>query len=72
MSSSHTLIYKLKYRQGFTDSEEFVVRKAINALSALTGLRLLYKPTIYDLVKNTACFLIHPNLWIRQVRKCCI
>lgn len=49
------------------DSEEFVIRKAINAMSALTELGLLHKSALYELLKDTACFLIHPNLWIRQV-----
>ncbi|XP_054259125.1 phosphoinositide 3-kinase regulatory subunit 4 isoform X2 [Macrosteles quadrilineatus] len=53
-------------QQGLTDPEEFVVREAINTMSALTELSLLHKPTLYDLLAETACFLVHPSLWIRQ------
>uniref|UniRef100_A0A1B6KTS4 non-specific serine/threonine protein kinase n=1 Tax=Graphocephala atropunctata TaxID=36148 RepID=A0A1B6KTS4_9HEMI len=53
-------------QQGLTDPEEFVVREAINAMSALTELSLLHKPAMYDLLGETACFLVHPSLWIRQ------
>ncbi len=45
-----------------------MVRKAINAMSALTELGLLHRSDLYELLKDTACFLIHPNLWLRQVR----
>ncbi|XP_075209888.1 vacuolar protein sorting 15 isoform X2 [Lycorma delicatula] len=53
-------------QQGLTDPEEFVVRKAINAMSALTELSLLHKSALYELLEETACLLVHPNLWIRQ------
>nr|XP_018916322.1 PREDICTED: phosphoinositide 3-kinase regulatory subunit 4 [Bemisia tabaci] len=52
-------------QQGLTDAEEFVVVKAINAMTALTKLNLLYKTHQYELIGDTACFLVHPNLWIR-------
>lgn len=35
-------------------------------MSALTELGLLSKPAITELVADTACLLVHPNLWIRQ------
>ncbi|XP_014259628.1 phosphoinositide 3-kinase regulatory subunit 4 [Cimex lectularius] len=53
-------------QQGLTDSEEFVVRKAINATTVLTELSLLHKNALYLLLEETAPFLVHPNLWIRQ------
>lgn len=53
-------------QQGLTDTEEFVVRKAINAITALTELSLLHKSALYQLLDECAPFLVHPNLWIRQ------
>ncbi|XP_071440948.1 phosphoinositide 3-kinase regulatory subunit 4 [Hetaerina americana] len=53
-------------QQGLTDLEEFVVTKAINAMTALAELSLLQKPALYELLKETTCFLVHPNLWIRH------
>lgn len=35
-------------------------------MAALTELGLLNKPALTELVADTACFLVHPNLWIRQ------
>lgn len=52
--------------QGLTDSSEFVAAKSINAMASLTELGLLHKPAITELVGDTACLLVHPNLWIRQ------
>nr|CAD7589508.1 unnamed protein product [Timema genevievae] len=53
-------------QQGLTDVEEFVTMKAINAMTALTELGLLNKSALYDLLNETTCFLVHPNLWVRQ------
>ncbi|BES89107.1 phosphoinositide 3-kinase regulatory subunit [Nesidiocoris tenuis] len=53
-------------QQGLTDTEEFVIRKAINAITALTELSLLHKSSLYQLLGESAQFLAHPNLWIRQ------
>lgn len=53
-------------QQGLTDTEEFVMMKAINAMTALTELGLLQKCALYKLLSDTVCFLAHPNLWIRQ------
>ncbi|KAL1124299.1 hypothetical protein AAG570_002067 [Ranatra chinensis] len=53
-------------QQGLTDCEEFVVRKAINAVTALTELSLLHKCALYQLLEESSCLLAHPNLWIRQ------
>ncbi|GLH13555.1 Phosphoinositide 3-kinase regulatory subunit 4 [Gryllus bimaculatus] len=53
-------------QQGLTDPEEFVMTKAINAMTALTELGLLQKSALYELLAETACFLVHPNLWVHQ------
>jgi phosphoinositide-3-kinase regulatory subunit 4 len=53
--------------QGLTDPEEFVVVKVIEAMTSLTKSGLLQKSSLYDLLNDVACFLVHPNLWIRQV-----
>ncbi|KAI5713526.1 hypothetical protein M8J76_000865 [Diaphorina citri] len=52
--------------QGIVDEEEFIVRKALNALTALTQLHLLDKSCLYELLSETCCLLLHPNLWIRH------
>lgn len=53
--------------QGLTDPEEFVVVKVIEAMTSLTASGLLQKLSLYDLLRDVACYLVHPNLWIRQV-----
>ncbi|XP_074107920.1 vacuolar protein sorting 15 isoform X2 [Cotesia typhae] len=53
-------------QQGLTDPEEFVTRKAINAMATLTELGLLHKSALYQLLTETVVFLVHPNLWIRH------
>ena len=53
-------------QQGLSDPEEFVIARCIGTISYLTTLELLQKVALYDLLKETAPFLIHPNLWIRQ------
>ncbi|XP_067007759.1 phosphoinositide 3-kinase regulatory subunit 4 [Anabrus simplex] len=53
-------------QQGLTDPEEFVMMKAVNAMTALTELGLLQKTSMYELLADTACFLVHPNLWVHQ------
>lgn len=35
-------------------------------MKELTQLHLLSKASIYQLLQDTACFLVHPNLWIRH------
>lgn len=60
-------VYKIKNFQGFTDSEEFVAKKALNAMTQLIEKRLLQKTALFQLISDIPCFLIHPNLWIRQV-----
>ncbi|KAF6214508.1 hypothetical protein GE061_009251 [Apolygus lucorum] len=62
---SSPILYPL-LQQGLTDTEEFVIRKAINAITALTELSLLHKSALYLLLDEAAPFLAHPNLWIRQ------
>ncbi|XP_071037345.1 phosphoinositide 3-kinase regulatory subunit 4 isoform X3 [Parasteatoda tepidariorum] len=59
-------ILKPLLQQGLTDSEDFVIRKALAALSELTELGLLQKQMLYDLVTEAIPLLIHPNLWIKQ------
>ena len=53
-------------QQGLSDPEEFVVSQCITTMQHLTSLGLLQKVALYELLKDTACFLVHPNLWIRQ------
>ncbi|KAL9899748.1 vacuolar protein sorting 15 [Glossina fuscipes fuscipes] len=53
-------------QQGFTDREEFVIAKAIRAITILIELGHIKKPTVTDILKETACYLCHPNLWIRH------
>uniref|UniRef100_A0A8C7Z116 non-specific serine/threonine protein kinase n=1 Tax=Oryzias sinensis TaxID=183150 RepID=A0A8C7Z116_9TELE len=58
-------ILKPLLQQGLSDTEEFVIYKALNALTAMCQLGLLQKPHIYEFVSDIAPFLCHPNLWIR-------
>jgi hypothetical protein len=44
-----------------------VVVKVIEAMTSLTASGLLQKSSLYDLLGDVACYLVHPNLWIRQV-----
>ena len=53
-------------QQGLSDSEEFVVARCITTMLHLTSLGLLQKVALYELLKETTVFLVHPNLWIRQ------
>ncbi|XP_037949245.1 phosphoinositide 3-kinase regulatory subunit 4-like [Teleopsis dalmanni] len=53
-------------QQGFTDREEFVIAKAIRAVTILIELGHIKKPTVTDIIKELACYLCHPNLWIRH------
>ncbi|EEB17192.1 Phosphoinositide 3-kinase regulatory subunit, putative [Pediculus humanus corporis] len=53
-------------QQGLSDPEEFIIVKSINAMKELTKLNLLCKASVYQLLQDTACFLVHPNLWIRH------
>lgn len=36
-------------------------------MTQLIEKRLLQKTALYQLIRDISCFLIHPNLWIRQV-----
>ncbi|KAM6967962.1 phosphoinositide 3-kinase regulatory subunit 4 [Aplochiton taeniatus] len=58
-------ILKPLLQQGLSDHEEFVIYKALNALTCMCQLGLLQKPHIYEFVSDIAPFLCHPNLWIR-------
>lgn len=53
--------------QGLTDPEEFVIVKVIEVMTSLTESGLLQKSSLYDLLSDVACYLVHPDLWIRQV-----
>lgn len=53
-------------QQGLTDSEEFVIAKAIRATTALTSQGLIQKPAISEFIAECASYLNHPNLWIRH------
>ncbi|KAH8293534.1 hypothetical protein KR054_001369 [Drosophila jambulina] len=53
-------------QQGFTDREEFVIAKAIRAVTILIELGHIKKPAVTEIVKETACYLCHPNLWVRH------
>ena len=61
----------IKYRnrfifQGLSDTEEFVVSKALNALTCLAELGLLQKPALRELVSEIVPFLCHPVSFIIQ------
>lgn len=53
-------------QQGFTDREEFVIAKSIKAVTILIELGHIKKPTVTEIIKDVACYLCHPNLWIRH------
>lgn len=53
-------------QQGFSDTEEFVISKAIRATTSLIELCLIQKQNLVELINDCACFLIHPNIWIRH------
>ena len=69
--------------QGLSDTEEFVVCKALNALTCLAELGLLQKPTLQELVSEIVPFLCHPvsllnfikflvtNAFVKPSNKCC-
>nr|XP_003222242.1 PREDICTED: phosphoinositide 3-kinase regulatory subunit 4 [Anolis carolinensis] len=57
-------ILKPLLQQGLSDAEEFVIYKALNALTCMCQLGLLQKPHIYEFACDIAPFLCHPNLWI--------
>eukprot|EP00794_Sanderia_malayensis_P015350 gene15350-16926_t len=52
-------------QQGLKDSEEFVVCKAIHALTCLAELFLLQKPNLQQFLAEIVPFFYHPNDWIR-------
>ncbi|XP_053121358.1 phosphoinositide 3-kinase regulatory subunit 4 isoform X2 [Hemicordylus capensis] len=58
-------ILKPLLQQGLSDAEEFVIYKALSALTCMCQLGLLQKPHIYEFACDIAPFLCHPNLWIR-------
>ncbi|RUS35036.1 hypothetical protein BC938DRAFT_476587 [Jimgerdemannia flammicorona] len=52
-------------RQALTDSEEFVVEKALNSLTSLAELGLFQKMKLWELAGIIAPLLCHPSIWIR-------
>ncbi|KAM9089365.1 phosphoinositide 3-kinase regulatory subunit 4 isoform 3-T5 [Megaptera novaeangliae] len=58
-------ILKPLLQQGLSDAEEFVIVKALNALTCMCQLGLLQKLHVYEFASDIAPFLCHPNLWIR-------
>lgn len=50
----------------YTDTEEGVVAKVLEALAELSGLGLFQKIRIWELMSAVLGFLYHPNVWIRQ------
>lgn len=53
-------------QQGLTDTEEFVIAKSIQATTALTEMGLIQKHGLILFIGDCACYLSHPNLWIRH------
>lgn len=53
-------------QQGLTDLDEFVIAKSIRATTALTELGLIQKTGLAKFISDCACYLNHPNLWIRH------
>ncbi|XP_053669300.1 phosphoinositide 3-kinase regulatory subunit 4 [Anopheles marshallii] len=53
-------------QQGLTDPEEFVIAKAIHATTVLIELGLIQKQGTIEFIDECACYLAHPNLWIRH------
>ena len=46
--------------QGLSDTEEFVVSKALNTLTCMAELGLLQKPALQELVSDIVPYLCHP------------
>ena len=59
-------ILKPLLEQGLGDPEELVICRTITAMSDLVSQGLLEKVAIFDMLRLTAPFLLHPNLWMRQ------
>ncbi|XP_052743636.1 phosphoinositide 3-kinase regulatory subunit 4 [Bicyclus anynana] len=53
-------------QQGLTDQSEWIIAKALRAITSLAELGLLPKQALCDLVAESAVYLAHPNLWIRH------
>ncbi|XP_047134081.1 phosphoinositide 3-kinase regulatory subunit 4 isoform X1 [Hydra vulgaris] len=58
-------ILKPLLQQGLKDTEEFVVVRALQALTSLVDLGLLQKPIITEMLIDVVPFVSHPNQWIR-------
>ena len=46
--------------QGLSDTEEFVVSKALNTLTCMAELGLLQKPALQELESDIVPYLCHP------------
>lgn len=51
--------------QALSDEEEFIVGKALNALTDLSNAGLLGKTRLIETVDSAMPLLYHPNIWIR-------
>ena len=52
--------------QGLSDSEEFVIVKAVGTMTAIVDLELLHKPVLRELLTDTVPFLVHPVSSLEQ------
>lgn len=52
--------------QALTDSEDFVVAKALSSFASMADLGLFQRAKIWEMVDIIARFLMHPNIWIRE------
>ncbi|XP_014671678.1 PREDICTED: phosphoinositide 3-kinase regulatory subunit 4-like [Priapulus caudatus] len=53
-------------QQGLSDTQEFVIAKALKAMKCLVELGLLQKLLVQELLVDVAPFLCHPGVWVRQ------
>ncbi|CAH1773990.1 unnamed protein product [Owenia fusiformis] len=58
-------ILKPLLQQGLSDTEEFVIQKALSAMTSLTELGLLQKPILHEFIVEVVPFLCHPDTWVR-------
>merc|ERR550519_3240788 len=59
-------ILKPLLQQGLTDAEELVVARALTAMAGLVQQGLLERVALYEMLRETVPYLMHPNLWVRQ------
>ncbi|KAI8056579.1 hypothetical protein BDF22DRAFT_666984 [Syncephalis plumigaleata] len=51
--------------QSLADSEEYVIERALSAMTSLTSLGLFQKSTVRELASTVAPLMCHPNDWVR-------